>query len=219
MDSEKLASLRDGYNKLAVKYAERLFDELDHKPLDRLLLDRFADSVRDVGNVCDLGCGPGHVANYLHQRGVDVFGIDLSSAMVEEARQLCPGIEYKIGNMLSLELETESIAGIVAFYSVIHVPRAEVVTALSEMKRVLKPGGRLLLAFHIGDEVLHLDELWEESISVDFAFFQPEEMSGYIERAGLEVEEIIEREPYGNVEYPSRRVYVFSKKPLASDAN
>jgi SAM-dependent methyltransferase len=215
MDSEKLARLQAGYNKVAGHYVERIFDELDHKPLDRLLLDRFAESVGGSGRVCDLGCGPGHVTNYLHRHGVNVFGIDLSSAMVDQARQLCRGIEFKSGNMLSLELAPESLAGIIAFYSIIHVPRDEVLTALCEMKRVLEPGGRLLLAFHIGDEILHLDEWWGESVSVDFVFFQPKEMRNYLERAGLEIEEIIEREPYPDVEHQSSRAYIFAMRPLS----
>lgn len=219
MNPEKLASLQAGYNKVAGHYVERIFNELDHKPLDRLLLDRFAESVGRSGRICDMGCGPGHVTNYLHRRGVNVFGVDLSSAMIDQARQLCPGIEFKTGNMLSLKLETESLAGIVAFYSIIHVPRDEVVTALSEMKRVLEPGGRLLLAFHIGDEILHLDEWWGESVSVDFVFFQTQEMRSYLERAGLEIYEIIEREPYKDVEHQSRRAYIFSRKPFGPNAH
>jgi SAM-dependent methyltransferase len=217
MDSENLASLHDGYNRIAGQYVERISNELDHKPLDRLLLDRFAESVRDQGRACDLGCGPGHVAAYLHRRGVDVFGVDLSSGMIDQARILCPGVEFKTGNMLSLDLETESLAGIVAFYSIIHVPRDEVVTALCEMKRVLKPGGRLFLAFHIGDDILHLDEMWGESVSLDFVFFEPQEMRNYLERAGLEIEEIIEREPYKDVEHQSKRAYIFSKKALSAN--
>ena len=217
MDPEKLQSLKAGYDKVAAHYVERIFNELDHKPLDRLLLDRFAESIGSSGRTCDVGCGPGHVTNYLRKRGVNVFGIDLSSAMVDQARQLCPGIEFKTGNMLSLDLESESLAGIVAFYSIIHVPRVVVVNALAEMKRVLEPGGRLLLAFHIGDEILHLDEWWEEPVSVDFVFFKPDEMRNYLERAGLEIEEVIEREPYPDVEHPSRRAYIFSSALLGAD--
>ena len=214
MDAEKLASLEAGYNKVACQYVERILNELDHKPLDRQLLDRFSDSVRP-GLVCDLGCGPGHVTDYLHRRGANVFGIDLSSAMVAQARRLCPEIEFRTGNMLSLELTSDSLAGIVAFYSIIHVPRDEVVNALREMKRALEPDGKLLLAFHIGDEVMHLDEWWGEPVSVDFVFFQPEEMRNYLKQAGLEIEEIIEREPYEDVEHQSRRAYIFARKPFA----
>ena len=68
------------YDRVADEYVRRIFDELRHKPLDRQLLDRFAASVRDVGPACDLGCGPGHVARYLHEHGVQVCGVDLSAS-------------------------------------------------------------------------------------------------------------------------------------------
>ena len=210
MDEQALRELEDGYNRVAKEYVERIFGELEHKPLDRQLLDRVAASI--AGPVCDLGCGPGHVARYLRERGVDVCGIDLSSEMIGQARRLNPGIEFAQGNMLSLDVADEAWGGIVAFYSIIHVPRAEVVTALSEMKRVLRPEGLLLLSFHIGDETLHVEDLWGEKVSLDFAFFRPDDMEGYLKSAGFRVEEIIKRPPYEQVEYQSHRAYIFARK-------
>jgi SAM-dependent methyltransferase len=212
MDQQNILELQDGYNCVAKEYVERIFDELDNKPLDRQLLDRFQKSVQ--GLVCDLGCGPGHVARYLRERGASVCGIDLSPEMIEQAQRLNPGIEFKQGNMLLLDVADEVWGGIAAFYSIIHVPRTEVVDALSEMKRALRPGGLLLLSFHIGDEMLHVDELWGEKVSLDFIFFRPDEMEGYLKSCGFEIEEIIERPPYENVEYQSRRAYIFARKPI-----
>src|SRR5262249_51980591 len=154
--------------RVAHLYVEHLFRELEHKPLDRALLDRFAEYVRGSGTVCDMGCGPGHIAQYLHGRGIDVCGIDLSPGVVEQARRLNPTIPFTQGNMLSLQAADESWGGIVAFYSLIHVPRPEVVLALRELKRVLRSGGVLFLAFHIGQEILHRDELWGEEVTLDF---------------------------------------------------
>jgi SAM-dependent methyltransferase len=211
MDQQSILDLRDGYDRVANEYVERIFNELENKPLDRQLLDRFAESVQ--GLACDLGCGPGHIARYLRERGADVCGIDLSPEMIEQARRLNPGIDFKQGNMLSLDIADEALGGIAAFYSIIHVPRAEVVQALGEMKRVLRPGGLLLLSFHVGEEMLHVDELWGEKVSLDFIFFRPDEMEGYMKSAGFEVEEVVERPPYENVEYQSRRAYVFARKP------
>src|SRR5215813_359354 len=68
------------YDLVADEYVRRIFEELQHKPVDRQLLDRFGASVRDVGPACDMGCDPGHVARYLHERGGDVCGVDLSPA-------------------------------------------------------------------------------------------------------------------------------------------
>jgi trans-aconitate methyltransferase len=100
MDDHKRADCQASYDAVADEYVRRIFDELRHKPLDRELLDRFAARVRDVGLVCDMGCGPGQVARYLYERGVEVCGIDLSPAMVERARHLNPGVEFRQGDFL-----------------------------------------------------------------------------------------------------------------------
>jgi SAM-dependent methyltransferase len=202
------------YDRVAAEYAQRISGELEHKPLDRQLLDRFAARVQELGPVCDLGCGPAHVARYLHERGVQVIGVDVSLVMVEQARRLNPCIEFRQGNMLSLDIEDGAWGGIVAFYSIIHVPRTEIADALVEMKRVLRPGGLLLLAFHVGDETIHLDEWWGQKVSVNFVFFRPEEMADSLRAVGFEIEEIVEREPYPDVEHQSRRAYMIAKKPV-----
>jgi ubiquinone/menaquinone biosynthesis C-methylase UbiE len=201
------------YDRVADEYVRRIFDELQHKPLDRELLDRFADDVRDSGPACDMGCGPGHVARYLHERGVEVCGVDLSSAMVERARRLTPEIEFSQGDMTALDAPDKAWAGITAFYSIIHIPREDMVRALGELRRVLRPGGALLLAFHIGDDIIHLDEWWGHKVCVDFFFLHSDEMESYLRTAGFEIEETIERAPYPDVEHESRRAYIFARRP------
>ena len=84
MDEVTTKKTQISYDRLADEYVRRIYEELQHKPLDRQLLDEFADQVK--GTVCDLGCGPGHVARYLWERGVQVCGIDLSSGLVDQAR-------------------------------------------------------------------------------------------------------------------------------------
>lgn len=204
------------YDRVADEYVRRIYDELQHKPLDRQLLDRFAASVRDVGPACDMGCGPGHVARYLHEHGVQVCGVDLSLAMVERARCLTPGIDFQAGDMMALTAPDGAWAGIAAFYSIIHIPRGGMVQALGELRRVLMPGGLLLLTFHLGDETIHLDDWWGQKVCMDFFLFRSDEMAGYLTSAGFEIEEIIEREPYPDVEHQSRRSYIFARRPKAS---
>ncbi len=214
MDQQQLENLQATYDCVAEEYAQRIFDELLYKPLDRQMLDRLVAGVPADGVICDLGCGPGHVARYLHDRGARVIGVDLSAQMIEQARLLNPDIEFKQGNMLALDVANEAWAGIAAFYSIIHIPREKVVMALREFKRVLQLGGWLLLAFHLGTEVLHLDEWWEQHVSADFVFFQSSEMQNYLQAAGFNVEEIIERPPYPDVEHQSQRAYIFAQRPL-----
>jgi SAM-dependent methyltransferase len=201
------------YDRVAAEYVQRIYGELEHKPLDRELLNRFAAKLPRGGPVCDLGCGPGHVARYLHERGAHVCGIDLSAEMVRLAQQLNPGIEFCQGDMLALGIDDGAWDGVVAFYSIIHIPRPQVVAALEEIKRVLRPAGLLLLAVHIGDEVLHLDEWWGQQVSLDFSFYCPGAMKSFLESVGFTVEELIERDPYPEVEHQSRRAYVFARKP------
>ncbi len=203
---------QSSYNRVAKAYAEYYVNEFDHKPLDRELLDRLASRVKGKGRVCDLGCGPGQVAAYLHTRGVDAMGIDLSPGMVEQARQAHPGIEFQQGDMHALPLPDESLAGIAAFYSIIHIPRGEVTTVLKELRRVLQPGGALLLAFHLGDEERHVEEMLGQPVSVDVTFFQTAEMEGYLREAGFAIDESLERDPYPDVEYQGRRGYIFASK-------
>jgi SAM-dependent methyltransferase len=216
MNADKRNDYGISYDQVADEYVRRIFDELQHKPLDRQLLDRFAMSVGEVGPACDMGCGPGHVARYLHEHGVQVCGVDLSPVMVDRARQLTPEVVFRQGDMMSLDAPDGAWAGIAAFYSIIHIPRGDLVPALNELRRVLRPGGLLLLAFHIGDDTIHLDEWWGQTVSLDFFFFRPAEVADCLRAAGFEIEEIIEREPYPDVEHQSRRAYVFARRPKLS---
>jgi trans-aconitate methyltransferase len=97
MSNDVTQSIRNSYDRLADEYARRMFNELQHKPFDRELLGRFAAEVAGHGEVCDMGCGPGHVARYLRDAGAKVFGLDLSPRMLEEARRLNPDISFQEG--------------------------------------------------------------------------------------------------------------------------
>ena len=208
-----MSQRQTGYDTVAEEYADKFFHELDHKPFDRELLDRFAERLRGSGRVCDLGCGPGQIARYLHERGVDAFGVDLSPAMIEAAQRLNPGLHFEQGDMQALRAADGTWAGIAAFYSIIHVPRDSVASTLRELWRVLRPGGLLLLGFHIGNKVIHLDEWWDKPVSLDLFFFSLTEMGGYLHEAGFVIEQVLERAPYDTVEYPSRRGYIVARKP------
>ena len=189
MHEATLIAHQTSYDRVAAEYARRIYDELQHKPLDRHLLDRLVTQVGDLGTICDLGCGPGQVAAYLQGPGAEVLGVDLSPGMVTLAQQRHPAISFYQGNMLALDWPDESWGGVAAFYSIIHIPREEVATALREIRRVLKPGGTLLLAFHVGEQTVHLDEWWGEPVALDFAFFQPEAMEAWLKAAGYRVME------------------------------
>jgi SAM-dependent methyltransferase len=212
LKDESTKSVRESYDRIADEYMRRIFGELEHKPFDRELLNRFAAQVGDRGEVCDMGCGPGHVARYLHAAGTRVFGLDLSPRMIENARKLNPDLTFRVGNIMDLDLEDATLAGIAAFYSIVNIPKESLPLAFREMARVLQPDGQLFLAFHMGDGVTGENELWGHPISMEFFFFRPAEVQRDLELAGFAIEDIIEREPYPDVEYQSRRAYIFARK-------
>lgn len=209
------SELEVSYDRVAQQYAAEYFDELERKPFDRELLDRFTESVVDKGEVCEIGCGPGHIARYLKDRGVNIRGLDLSERMVDAARHLNPDIHFDRGDMLDLDLPDGSLAGIVSFYTIIHLKRDDVTRALREMLRVLQPGGRLLLSFHGGEGELHRDEWYGQPISIDVTLMTNDEVVGYLNAAGFTSIKVNEREPY-EFEYPTRRMYATASKAVSS---
>jgi SAM-dependent methyltransferase len=199
-----------GYDVLAAQYAERYCNELDHKPFDRSLLQRFIQSV-PRGTICDLGCGPGHVAAFLQSLGAAVVAVDASPQMVAEARTRFAAIDCRIGDMLDLKFESGELAGIVALYSIIHLERPSLPRAIREMHRALQNDGLLLLSFHRGTGELPLEDVWGSGVSFALTLFEPDEVAALLEEAGLAVQETTVRKPY-EFEYPTKRVYVVARK-------
>lgn len=208
---------RSGYDAVAPAYADRFADELDSKPFDRDVLDDFAEHLEGPGTVVDLGCGPGQVAAHLATHGVPVVGVDVSPGMVATAQQRHPHLDFQVGDMRNLAFDDQSLAGIAAFYSIIHIPRDEVPAVLSEQRRVLHPGGLLLLAFHVGDRVEHVDDFLGESVDLDFVFFTRAEMAGHLASAGFELIWSRNRRPYADIEVQTERAFLLSRRPAAHD--
>ncbi len=206
--------LPQSYSRVAAEYARRIFHELKDKPFDRQLLERFATLVAPLGRACDLGCGPGEIARFLKDTGrVDAMGIDIAPGMIAEARRLNPDLDFEQGDMLALPLPDASLGGIAAFYSLIHIPMQQHTRVMADFRRVRVPGGWLLLAFHAGEETIHLDEWWGQEVNLDFIFFQPETIARQLEAAGFVEIEIMERAPYPEVEAQTRRAYLLAQKP------
>jgi SAM-dependent methyltransferase len=214
-DTDPMDNVRDSYDSVAADYVENVAGELEHKPFDRAYLDRLATELSDKGPVVELGCGPGHVGRYLHDRGVDISGLDLSPGMIDEARRLNLGMQFVVGDMLDLPYADGSLAALVAFYSIIHFDAAQLDQSIREFRRVLRPGGLAAVAFHVGDETLHRTEWWGHAISIDFHLLDPADVTRRAIRAGLTVEQLQERDPIPDVEYPSRRAYLRLRRPDA----
>ena len=209
-DTSKIARV---YDTVAREYAVKFYGEHEKKPQDREILYRFSQEVAGRKPVWDLGCGPGQTTQYLRNLGIEISGLDLSGKLIEQARLIHPGIPFRKGNLLDLEFEDKSVAGVVAFYAIIHFSEGQVEKAFREVFRVLQPGGVFLLTYHIGEETLHLDEFLGKEVDIDFMFFKTNFIFHSLTNAGFERIEVMERDPYPEVEYQSRRAYVFARKP------
>ena len=149
------------YDAIAVRYAEFVQGELDTRPLERALLAAFAEHVQTAGGglVADLGCGEGRIGAHLAGLGLDVLGIDLSTALTRIATVRYPGLRFAVGSMHALPLPDGSLGGVVTWYSVIHANPDDLPAYFAEFARVLRPGGHLLVAFieAVGEPVTRYD--------------------------------------------------------------
>ncbi|MBN2688959.1 MAG: methyltransferase domain-containing protein [Deltaproteobacteria bacterium] len=212
---QEVKKIEKTYDSLAEEYAETFSGEHKKKPKDEEMLRRFSREIGGRGPVWDLGCGPGQTSHYLKNLGVDISGLDLSEKLLEEARRLHPGIHFRKGNILDLEFADGSMAGAVAFYSIIHFTEEEAGKAFSEVFRVLQPGGTFLLTYHVGEGTIHVKEFLGRNIDMDVMLFTTDFISRRLKDSGFEKIEAVERDPYPGVEYQSRRAYVFAVKPAA----
>ncbi len=206
--------IRETYDRVASEYCRRYFHDLDRRPLDRELLARFALTVRDLGPVADVGCGPGGTTRFLKDRGLDVFGMDLSKGMIEAARGLNRDIRFITGDFETPEIDGGALAGLCAYYAIVHCSEAGLERALASFRQVLRPGGTMLLSFYAGEGTVRVEEfLGQASAPLEFIFFPLEAILQRLRRDGWIVEEALVRQAYRAVEYPSRRGYVLARKP------
>ncbi|KAA2260084.1 methyltransferase domain-containing protein [Solihabitans fulvus] len=203
--------VRLSYDTVAEEYATRLCDELSGKPLDRALLASLLEQAEPDAPIADLGCGPGHVAAWLAERGARTVGVDLSAGMVEVGRHRYPAVEFRQGDLLSLPAGDGEFGAAVALYTIIHLAPQELRRAFEELGRVLRPAGLLLLSFHVGEEVRHLDEWWGHDVDVDFRFLDPTRIADLLADTGFTVEMRMERVNYPH-EAATRRAYLLARR-------
>ncbi|GIF46193.1 methyltransferase family protein [Asanoa ferruginea] len=185
-----LADTRTSYDTVALSYAATMVDSIEGAPELRAALARFADLVHDAGGgpVLDAGCGPGHVTAHLHALGVDGFGVDLSPGMVDVARRDHPHLRFSVGSMTALDLADASVSGLLAFWSLVHVPDDAVPTIFAEFRRVLRPGGPLLVGFHAGTgSRLKTEGYGGHPMKVYVHRRQPDQVAGWLRDAGFTV--------------------------------
>jgi uncharacterized protein YceH (UPF0502 family) len=200
------------YDAAADAYSEALLDELTGKPFDIWLLERIAEDAD--GPIMDLGCGPGQIAAFLADTGAEVHGLDASSAMVAQAQANFNDLDFAVGRFDQLLRPRTAAAwgAVVAWYAFVHLAPSELAPILRTVGATLRPGGSLGLALHVGDGIVHADDLFGVPVDLDFVHHDRDEVLAAVAEAGLEVAEWYVRAPYAE-EAPTVRLYVLARHP------
>ncbi len=208
------ARVRSSYDTIASDYADHWVGLFGEPSFETWLLDRVADHA-DGGPVVEVGSGPGHVTAYLAGRGADATGVDLSPAMVDEARRRFPGPRFEVGDLRELRPPPASSgwAAVLGWYSLIHLAASELPDAVAGLVRSLAPGGWLVLALHAGTEVRHHGEWFGHEIDLDFVLHEPSDLARTVESTGLVDVEWYLRGPLAARSETTQRLYVLGRKP------
>lgn len=215
MEKYDIDEVRSCYDETAQEYSAAFCDELDGKPFDREVLARFARELPQDGAVVEFGTGSGHIAKFLHDCGArNVVATDISAKALSLAARKYPDLRFESRNMLDTGFKDASLDGIVCFYGIVHFTYAEIDRALAEWKRILKPRGKALFSFHVGEgESMRIDGfLGKPAARATWNFFKVDEIVGLMEKNGIPYDEVVVRHPYLTGEHPTKRCYVQFQK-------
>lgn len=195
MDTDFLDEVRAFYDALAPKHHERMGTDLSISPVERSVLALFADLLGPGARVLDAGCGPGRVTAHLAQLGLAAEGLDLSPVMLDLAQAAFPELSFRLGSLTELDAADESLDGVLCWYSLIHIPPAHRPAVLSDLYRVLVPGGLALVAFQVGDDVRHVTDPDGSDVALDFYRLNPDIVRTQLTEAGFEWVSLTVRPP------------------------
>ena len=212
--------IRTSYDIVAKKYATELADDMVARPLERGMLLAFGELIRELGDgvVGDVGCGPGHVTKHLATLGIDAIGVDVSVAMIEQAKQKFPEGRFEVGSMYELPFPSGTWLGAVALYATLHCNAEERGLTLREIHRMVRREGFVLHGFYVSapdqpeGSVYHLEKWFGYQVDLHTYFVGIEDAAGELDRAGFDVMAALVREPMTSNELPARRCYMLGKR-------
>jgi SAM-dependent methyltransferase len=178
--------VRASYDRAADNYVAMGVGDLAPTPWLRAALGAFAEDVRALGPVLDVGCGPGTVTAHLAELGVDVSGVDLSPQMIAHAQRLHPDLRFAVASATALDLGEASLGGVLGWWSLFNLPRVVLPGVLMSFARALVPGGQLLLGMHVGEGDVERTEVYGVPVTWTTHLWQPEQLTALLHQAGLQ---------------------------------
>ena len=149
MNEAHRRTVESGYDLMAEQY---LADRDPYDPLALTALEDMASLLPSKATVLDLGCGAGvPVTRWLAGRGFIVVGVDVSARQLELARTNVPEGTFIKADMSDIAFEPKSFDAVVAFHSIIHVPRTDHLDLLRSIHRWLRPKGTFLATMTVED--------------------------------------------------------------------
>jgi ubiquinone/menaquinone biosynthesis C-methylase UbiE len=191
VDAKKV--VEDGYDAIA----ERYFEWSDARPsvTRRRWLQKAIERIPAGADVLDLGCGAGVPMTRALAAGRHVTGVDISARQIELARANVPEATFIRADMTALDLRPDSFDAVVAFYSLTHVPRADIPALLGSMHRWLRPGGILVGSMGAQDSPDEVEADWLGA-PMFFSHYGAKRNRALVRDAGFELEEaVVEEEP------------------------
>lgn len=214
MKKNHLEEVKHCYDLAAEEYSKAFLNELDSKPFDRNILDRFSEMIPGKEFIYDMGCGSGQTTKYIFNKNRHkIIGLDFSEKAISLAKKTFPEIRFEVDDMLNSKISSSSAKGLLAFYAIVHFDYEQVKVALQEWYRILKDNGYCLFSFHIGDEEIYVENFLNvKGANACFRLLDTDKILVIVEDIGFKVVDAVIRHPYKDVEYPSKRAYIILEK-------
>jgi len=217
---DPIDKIRTSYDLVAERYANELADAMVVRPFERGMFVAFVELVQALGPglVGDLGCGPGHVSKHLTTLGLEMFGVDISQAMIAQARRKHPAGRFRIASMLDLPVPTASWVGAVSLYATLHGDAQARARAHAEAARVIRSRGVYLHSFYVSapdqapGSTYHLDSWFGYPVDLETYFVGIEDAARELDVAGFDIAAALVREPMSPDELPTRRCYMVGQR-------
>jgi len=165
-----------------------------------------------TGRILDLGCGPGVNSGYMHSKNFDVLGIDVSKKMIAQASRNYPNLEFRLVDMTELSFPPDSFEGILASYSIIHLPKEKIPSLFAKLATMLKGGGFLYVSVQSGKS---LEGFYSHPLIPNeplfLNIFSKEEMREILSKCGFDIISQHEKSPIGKV-FNFTKLFVIAQK-------